>query len=411
MSLRILFVPFGSEGDVNPLFWVAEAMAARGHRPEFLLTPHYGHLADRRGFPWTPLGTEEDFLEFARNPLLWHPRRGPEFVVKGMLKTLPGYREALEKLPGTFDLMVTSTFALGAACFAEQRGIPRLTVHMQPVCLRSLYDFPLFLPELAWACGMPLWCKRLFYKMVDLILWSTLRGPFNAFRREMGLPPQKDFYEEAVNGAKGIAALFPDWFAPPQIDWPRNLRQFGFPVAFNPQPLPEDLQEFLTAGPPPILWTHGSANFDIGHFQSRALQACEELGQRCLLISLNPPKVNLPARAFHVSHVRFEDLFPHCAAIVHHGGIGTTAKAIASGIPQLIVPRSHDQPDNANRIVRLGLGKTLGYRDLDRPILLSTLRTLLDSPEIKSRCFEYQARMMAEDRRGELCDWAESLVF
>ncbi len=174
--------------------------------------------------------------------------------------------------------------------------------------------------------------------------------------------------------------------------------------------MPEDLKNFLTSGPPPILWTHGSANFDIGHFQARALAVCEKLNRRCLLISLNPPATPLPSTAFHAAHVRFQDLFPHCAAIVHHGGIGTTAKAIASGIPQLIIPRSHDQPDNANRIVRLGLGKTLPYRALDTPAIITVLKGLLDSHSTKARCFEYQARMLAGDKLPELCEWAESLA-
>lgn len=410
MSRRILFVPFGSEGDVNPLFWLAEGLAARGHRPEFLITPHYGHLAERRGLPWTPLGTEEDFLQFARNPLLWHPQRGPEFVMKGMLKTLPGYRSALEKIPGPIDLMVTSSFALGAACFAEKQGIPRLTLHMQPVCLRSVHDFPLFLPELAWACRMPVWGKRMFYKLVDVVLWNTIRRPYNAFRKEMGLPAQGDFYEDAVNGGNGVAAMFPDWFAPPQPDWPENLRQFSFPVNLDTKPLPEDVQAFLNAGSPPVLWTHGSANFDIAHFQARALEACAKLNKRCLLVSLNPPAGSLPAHAFHTSHVRFEDVFPHCAAIVHHGGIGTTAKAIASGRPQLIIPRSHDQPDNANRIVRLGLGRTMSYGGLDTPALATCLKSLLDSHSTQARCAEYRERMLTGDKRAELCAWAETLA-
>ncbi len=99
-----------------------------------------------------------------------------------------------------------------------------------------------------------------------------------------------------------------------------------------------------------MIWTHGSANFDIDHFQRCALRASEALGLRCLLVSLDPPKVTLPKSAFHFRHVRFEDVFPRCLAAVHHGGIGTTSKAIAAALPQLIIPKSHDQPDNAQRI-------------------------------------------------------------
>jgi len=411
MPLRILFVPFGSEGDVNPLFWLAEGLAARGHEPVFLLSPHYGHHATRRGFRWIPIGSEEDFHRFARHPLVWDRLRGPFIVVQGMVETLTAYRKAFAQAGRPIDLVVTSSIALGAATMAEARKIPRLTLHLQPLCLRSEYDCPLILPELAWLSPSPRWVKRLFFRLTDLMLWRLAQRPLNVFRAKLRLPPLKRFYEEAVHGGEGIAALFPDWYAPPQPDWPSHLRQFGFPLhTAPPQPLPPDVENFLAAGPPPVVWTHGSANFDIRHFQTRALAVSRELGLRCLLVSLDPPAESLPDGAFHTAHVRFEDLFPRCAAAVHHGGIGTTAKAIASGVPQLIIPRSHDQPDNAARIVRLGLGHTLSYGKLDTPALAQSLGNLLASRHITSRCLEFKARMQSTDPLPALCDWAVAIA-
>jgi rhamnosyltransferase subunit B len=410
MRRRILFVPFGSEGDVNPLFWLAEGLAARGHEPVFLLSPHYARHADSRGFAWFPVGTEEDFVRFARNPQLWHATNGPRFVIRGMLESLPAYEEAFARTGTGFDLVVTSSFALAAGSLAEAAGLPRLTLHFQPVCLRSEFDCPLFLPELAWLNRTPRWFKRLFFFGVDAAFWSLIKLPLNEFRRRHGLVPLRKFYDEAVNGAAGIGALFPDWFAAPQPDWPGHLRQFGFPLSPARRPLPEALENFLAAGEPPVLWTHGSANFFVADFQNRALAVSEELGLRCLLVSLEPPPGPLPPGAFHCAHVRFEDVFPRCRAAVHHGGIGTTAKCIAAGLPQVIIPRSHDQPDNASRIVRLGLGATLGYRKLRSPALSRILQNLLKSPSVAERCREFQQRLVASDPLPPLCDWAEKLA-
>ena len=103
-------------------------------------------------------------------------------------------------------------------------------------------------------------------------------------------------------------------------------------------------REFLGFRRAAVVWTHGSANFEIEDFQSWALEVSRNLNLRCLLISLDPP-ATMSDTALHVGHARFEDLFPRCKAVVHHGGIGTTAKCIAAGVPQLIIPRSHDQPD------------------------------------------------------------------
>jgi len=411
MPHRILFVPFGSEGDVNPLLWLAEGMAARGHEPTFLITPHYGRLVQQHGFPWAPIGTEEEFVRFARDPRVWHPKQGTKMVVQGMLETLPAYREGFAMAGYDFDLVVLSSMAMGAASVAEAKGIPRFTLHMQPVLFRSIYDCPVFMEELSWLARSPRWVKRFFFGLVDVLFWETARKPLNAFRRGMDLPPLRNFYTEAFHGAEGVAALFPEWFAPPQPDWPPEIRQFGFPVAIClPRPLPESLEAFLGSGDPPVAWTHGSANFDIQHFQSRALAVSQELKLRCLLISLDPPEGPLPTGAFHIAHARFEDLFPRCRAVVHHGGIGTTAKCIVAGAPQLIIPRSHDQPDNASRIVKLGLGETLSYRRIDSADLSVTLRKLLASKTATSRCREFQTRVLAANTLPEVCDWAEEIA-
>jgi rhamnosyltransferase subunit B len=364
VPLRILFVPFGSEGDVNPLLWLAEGMAARGHEPTFVLTPHYAPLIEERGYPWIPVGTKEDFLRFARDPRIWSRMHGPRVVMEGMIQTLAAYRQAIEGVKQEFDLFVLSSLALAAASIAERTKTPRLTLHMQPALFRSVYDCPVFMEELAWLTRAPRWIKGLFFASVDLLVWGRVRRQLNVFRGRIGLPSLQSFYRDALHGAEGVAALFPRWFASPQPDWPARVRQFGFPVSRHPRPLSDSLENFLRSGEPPLAWTHGSANFDIGHFRSRALAVSRELNLRCLLISLDAPAA-VSDDAFHVAHARFEDVFPRCKAVVHHGGIGTTAKCIAAGIPQLIIPRSHDQPDNAQRIVQLGLGKALSYRHTD----------------------------------------------
>ena len=411
MPLRILFVPFGSEGDVNPLLWLAEGMAARGHKPTFLITPHYRRLAQQRGFPWVPIGTEEEFIRFARDPRLWQTTRGTQMVVRGMLETLPAYGDGFAKTGGNFDLVVLSSMAMGAAAAAEAAGLPRLTLHMQPALFRSLYDCPVFMEELSWLTRSPRWVKRFFFGLVDVLFWEGARNGLNAFRRGMNLPPLKDFYTEAFHGTEGVAALFPHWYAPPQPDWPREVRQFGFPVACSPPlQLPENVEAFLGPGDPPVAWTHGSANFDIQHFQSRALEVSRELNLRCLLISLDRPEGPRPAGMLHIAHARFEDLFPRCRAVVHHGGIGTTAKCIVAGVPQLIIPRSHDQPDNASRIVKLGLGCKLSYRKIDSMELVTAVKHLLASETAVSHCKDFQARILAADTLSALCDWAEEIA-
>jgi hypothetical protein len=268
---------------------------------------------------------------------------------------------------------------------------------------RTLEECPVFMEELAWLTRAPRCIKRLFFALVDVLVWERVRRRLNAFRGGIGLPPLQSFSHDALHGAEGVAALFPRWFAAPQPDWPARVRQFGFPIVSKARPLSDSLENFLKSGEPPLVWTHGSANFDIGHFQSRALEVSRELNLRCLLISLDAPAA-VSDNALHVAHARFEDLFPRCKAVVHHGGIGTTAKCIAAGVPQLIIPRWHDQPDNAQRIVKLGLGKALSYRHTNTARLATTLRQLLASATISHRCREFQQRVLKTDTLSDVLD-------
>lgn len=411
VPLRILLAPCGSEGDVNPLLWLAEGLAGRGHDVTVLLTPHYGRLADRRGLRWVPVGTAEEFLAFARDPRLWQPRTGSRLVIEGVMKTWDGYAEAWRRTGGKFDLVICSSVALAAGTLAEAGGVPRLTLHMQPICLRSVHECPLFLEGMEWICAAPPFLKRALFWLIDRSLWETLLRPLNIRRQELGLPPLRGSSGDVLNGGEGIAALFPEWFAAPQPDWPPNLRQFGFPLSRNASraQLPPDLADFLRGGSP-VLWTHGSANFDLRHFQKMAVECSAALGLRSVLVSLDKPSLSLPENIFHAAHVPFEPLLPHCRAIVHHGGIGTTSKAIAAGLPQLIVPRAHDQPDNARRVERLGLGRPLSYRKLSSAALGETLRFLLDSTKIRTACQKYHDKVLGEDPLPSLCDWAEQLA-
>lgn len=407
--MRVLFVPFGSEGDLNPLLFVADGLAARGHTPVFLCTPHYRRPLERRGFEWHPVGTEEDFSRFARDPRIWESSTGPQYIIQGMTEAFEEIRRAFAtaSAPGA-DLVITSTLGLAAAAMAQSRGIPWITMHLQPSVLRSVHDCPYFIDQLGWLLKSPRWVRSFFFQIVDIVIWRlAAQRPLNAFRRSLGLPPLRHFYQEALNGADGVAAMFPAWFAAAQRDWPEQARQFDFPIAPVPGELPEELTAYLRSGPPPLVWTHGSANFDIEHFQACALRASAALGERCLLVSLDRPSSPLPRGAFHASHIPFELLFPHCRLAVHHGGIGTTAKCIAASLPQLIIPRAHDQPDNAYRIEKLGLGSRLHYSKLDSPALEATLRATLDSLEIRQNCQTFSKNFAPDGRIGEICQWIE----
>ena len=406
---RILFVPFGSEGDINPLLWLADLMAEKGHQPVFLITPHYGPLPASRGFEWHPIGTEADFQRLANDPSLWKPGLGSWKVARAMHESLHAYEAAFSRVKGTIDLVVVSSLGLAASALAESRGIPRLMLHMQPMVIRSHGDMPVLTEASAWFRHAPAWLHDAAFLVVDGVLNRTMLPPLNRFRESLGLPRLADFYRDALMRAEGIALLAPDWYAPPQPDWPQGLRQFDFPLVVKaPGSLPTELSKWLDAGESPVLWTHGSANMHLANAQALARSVTEEIGGRALLVGKVAPSFDLPEDMFYCPHVPFEDLLPRCRAIVHHGGIGTASKAIASGTPQLIIPLAHDQHDNAARIERLhaGLQSRPSRRDA-----ADKLRRLFASAEIREgveRCRKLV--LQSPERAAGLATWACELA-
>ena len=409
MNRRILFVPFGSEGDVNPLLWLAGLLADRGCQPVFLLTPHYAHLAAKRGFEWHPIGTEEDFRRLAGDPSLWKPGLGTWRVARAMHESLSSYKNAFDLAGGDFGLVVTSTLGLAASALAESRGIPRLMLHLQPMCVRSHGDMPVLTKGGDWFRQAPAILHDTAFLIVDGILNRTMLPPVNRFRETLGLPRLNDFYRDALMRAEGVALLSPDWFSPLQPDWPKTLRQFDFPLSDTaPDPLPQSLSAWLDAGGPPVLWTHGSANVHLAKAWELAHDVTQKIGGRALLIGRESPEFDLPGEIFYIPHVAFEGVLPRCRAIVHHGGIGTTSKAFAAGIPQLVIPLAHDQHDNAARIERLKAGLQAKPHCRDAA---SKLRRIFSSAEIEAgvkRCKNLARESPV--KAALLATWAEEIA-
>jgi UDP:flavonoid glycosyltransferase YjiC (YdhE family) len=178
--------------------------------------------------------------------------------------------------------------------------------------------------------------------------------------------------------------LFPDWFARPQPDWPPQTQLTGF-VYYDRQgdgdDLPNTVNEFINAGSPPIIFTPGTAMKHANQFFLDCVEACGRLRRRGILLTGHPEQLpdELPADIRHFAYLPFSKVLPRTAALVHHGGIGTTAGAIAAGIPQVIRPMAHDQPDTAARVERLGIGVSLPPGKFNAASLAGKLDTLMTS--------------------------------
>ena len=261
-------------------------------------------------------------------------------------------------------------------------GIPGVSVHLSPAILRSVLK-PARTPPLPVSARLPRSWNRLVYSIVDaLLIDRALAGPLNDFRRSLGLPPVKRIFNSWIHSPDRVIGLFPDWFAPQPPDWPRQTVLTGFPLYDESDVTAVDpaVERFLIDGPAPIAFTPGSAMRHAQRFFAEAVRTCRILGCRGVLLSRHAENMpaNLPPDVRHVDYVPFSRLLPHCAALVHHGGIGTAAQALAAGIPQLVVPMAHDQPDNAARLNRLGVAEVLPARRFRAPRASAALKLAMD---------------------------------
>ncbi|NUM46999.1 MAG: glycosyltransferase family 1 protein [Anaerolineales bacterium] len=409
--MHIVLPTIGSAGDVIPVIGLGVALKARGHRVTVLTSPYFQALIERAGLDLVPVGTVEDFKKGLENPDIWHPIKGLQVITREAV--LPSMRimyEYLTTLNPKETLLAASGMSFGARLAQEKLGFRLVTVHLQPTLFMSAYDNS----EMG-GVKMPDWLPIGFqeWRVKELERWfvDPLIAPaVNAFRAELGLPPASRLFGRWMHSPHRVLGLFPDWFAAPQPDWPQNLFLPGF-VDYQPEdaPLTPEMETFLARGEAPIIFTPGSAMKHGDQFFRAALAASQKLGKRAIFLTRFREQLpKLPEGFLHVTWVQLGRLLPHAAALVYHGGIGTMAQALKAGIPQLIVPFAHDQPDNANRLKTLGIAERLNPGQFTARRVVEKLNWLLNDPLVRARCAGYAEKVDFAKATDEACQWIET---
>jgi UDP:flavonoid glycosyltransferase YjiC (YdhE family) len=409
---HVILCVIGSSGDVHPFVGLGRALRSRGYRVTVVTAGYFRDLVEQAGLEFVDPLPEVDFREMIRNPRIWHPLHGTRTIIDLAVRPLlePVYRSILaHQTPGQ-TLVCGSSLAFGARVAEEAQGIPLVSVHLSPMLFRSDFDGPR-LPALCVHRG-PAWFGKLQWWLVDSVSDRVICPWLNAFRGRFGLPPTRRVFRDWMHSPLRLVAMFPDWFSPRQPDWPAQTRLTGFPLyseegVVEPS---ENVTRFLDEGPPPLVFTPGSANVFGRDFFQASVEACQRLGQRGLLLTRFPEQVpaSLPDGVQHVDFVPFRWLLKRSALLVHHGGVGSMSQAFAAGVPQVIMPMGFDQFDNAARVERLGVGRSLPPRRFRGPLLAETIRGLLTDPTVAARCHAAAARLADDDGLGHACDEIEA---
>ncbi|MFZ1054043.1 MAG: nucleotide disphospho-sugar-binding domain-containing protein [Opitutaceae bacterium] len=398
MPLRILLAAIGSAGDVNPVIGIGRALRARGHRVALATNEIFSNRVQDNGLEFIELGTRAEAETVMNDPRLWHPRRGfPCIVEHALLPNLKRLHAIVSERRGPGCVVAATTLCLGARVAQDALGVPTATLHLQPSVIRSHIDNGR-LGGITMGPGMPRLVKRALFWAMDTFYVERLIGPeLNRFRSRLCLPPVKGIFSRYVHSPDLVLGLFPEWFAPPQADWPANTHLTGFVLhdQGGEAPAYAEADLFLEGGPPPIVVTPGSAATDRHGFFRHAVKACERAGFRAMLVTNHPAQLpeRLPEGIRAFPYLPFSRILPRCRAIVYHGGIGTLAQALHAGIPHLIVPNAHDQPDNGRRIERMGLGLCLSGRAFGAGAAGRAIARLTGDRQIRERCRDYARRI------------------
>jgi UDP:flavonoid glycosyltransferase YjiC (YdhE family) len=387
--LRIALLPEGTRGDVQPLLVLAAELARGGHSPVLFGPPDFEALAAGRGVPYQVHGPSvRSFLSGEAAALL---QGGFGFVGAARRYMAEAVRRQFELADATqgFDLLIGAGLQFAGPSLGELHGVPYHFVAYTPAILESAAHPPPLAPPQNW----PAWANRLSWRAFKRLTVSLVGREFERGRRGLGLPRAVDAYRHLV-GESPWLATDPE-LAPLPDDVPFDARILGFLYDDRGEPLPEKLESFLEAGEPPVYLGFGSMTDPAPAEATRQIAALsEELGCRIVLSRgwADLGEGPLPERVFVTGPVNHGLLFPRMAAVVHHGGAGTTSAVARAGVPQVIVPHVADQFYWGHRVQMAGVSPgVLTRRRFSARRLAPLLREALENEWIADR-----ARVLGE---------------
>jgi rhamnosyltransferase subunit B len=410
-------IPFGTAGDVYPLTGIGVELKKRGHAVTVITHSHFHDLIPRFGLNYVDLDDSAGYCETMNHPDHWDPKRGLKIDARFLLgDSMRKHYAAIEKLyvPGE-TVAVTSHGGYGVRIAQDKLGIPVVSAHITPCLIRSVAR-PFTQPVADWTLRLMLFRfeRDLYFRFVDRFLADPLLGPeINKFRDELGLPPVRRIIHRWIHSPHCILGLFPRWLAEPiPDDWPK-IQFTGFPFFDEADcALPDDAEQFLRAGDPPIVFTPGTGVAHANHFFEAAIYACERLKKRALFLTkfLEQLPAKLPESIRHYPFLPLSQTLPRSAALVSHGGIGTAAQALRAGIPQLTMPMSYEQPENSRRFSRMGIARSLSPNRFHGPAVTEHLDYLLNNPEATEKCRALAATFPQGNPVKSTCDALEEFA-
>lgn len=378
---------------MQPLLGLAVALRRRGHEVRVAAPPNFAAWTARLGLPFHSIGV--DFHAFAQEQqdVARHPLHAIRVVTQLLQEQISvQFREMRDLMTG-LDRVISTGFQFAAPALAETRGIPFHFAAFAPGLLPSPRHAPSLLP---WA-DPPKLVFRPSWWLLEQVFIRTLGPAVNRERAALGLGPVRSI-NIALMSPQVLLAVDPLLSAPLPDDVQLPFVQTGAWTLPSGEQLPADVEHFLADGPPPFFFGFGSVpNASPRETTRLFVDAVRSVGGRALISRgwANFGTEALPPGFLAVEDLPHDRLFSRMAAVVHHGGAGTTQTAARAGVPQIVVPHGADQFYWAHRVETLGLGGApLPKTRLNRTRLEAALRKVQIDRKIRDN-----ARRLADQLR------------
>lgn len=417
---RIVITTFGSTGDLNPYLACGLGLKARGHDVCFAVEEVFRAPLEAAGLLVFPLsGDAEGALAPYAREMFAAATPLPSLRVifgKYVIPLLKRRAVELRAACAGVDLLVSSIPQIASSIVAEQTGIRWASVSLTPIGLpadrrgaETLTAIPAPLRPLVY---------RASFALANSYLRRVVDRPANAIRAECGLPPRRNIATLGAASPELIVGAFSPAFCPPSPDWPAQVRVTGFPfydggATWNE---PAALTDFLAAPGPVVAVSSGSMSPSVAGYFDRvyhtSITAARRAGARVLVIGAAPGALPepLPEGVFALPFAPFSRVYPRCAAVIHHGGIGTTAQGLRAGVPALVLPWGADQFFHGAQIAAIGVGKWLPRRAYTVERGAKAIAVLLHESSYRARAHIIADHIAREDGVAAFCDAVESLI-
>jgi sterol 3beta-glucosyltransferase len=413
--VRIGIQTWGSEGDIRPFIALGHALASRGHDVELLYTEvgerRYDEVARALGFTATPVAspvmTDAELQALGLKILATRdPFRQGLLIANHLFQPVeePIY-EAAAALVKRCDLLVYHFMVHPARAAADRAGTPAITVALAHMLIPSRHIHPQGTPRLGT------WANAIEWKIARLALNLTLLKGVNRFRRKLGIAPFRDLMNEAwVSPLLHLIGASPALLDRPS-DWPPQYQMCGFLglPAHEHEPVSPDVERFLSQGPPPVFMGFGSLMPLGGTHLAESIRVLTDAarlsGRRAIIQADVAGSAGLSAVAsakadeiMFVKRTPHAQVFPRCAAVVHHAGAGTTHTTLRAGVPSIPVPHVSDQFAWSEELERLGVATRAVRRSTwTAEALADRIRQTAGNPEMKAAALDIQKRMANDD--------------